>query len=98
MKIAVLCGVCAALAVCLAVFWAVCRAAARADRTYIVSLSGERNDLEWLLRRIARRWRWGLIDAVRVVVVDNGLEADTADTVCRLCDSLGFEYISAKNE
>ena len=98
MGLAVLCGLGAVLAVCVTALWIMCRAAACADRTYILSLSENREDIEWLLRRIARQWRWGLIDASQIVVVDNGLESDTADTVCRLCVGLGFEYILAKKE
>ena len=98
MKLAVLCGLGAVLAVCVAMFWVLCRAAARADRTYILSLTEDREDVEWLLRRIARQWRWGVIDASHVVVGDGGLNADTADTVRRLCHGLGFDYILAKKE
>ena len=96
MKCMLLCGVGIALFVCMALFWAVCRAAARADRTYILPLSNVGEEVEWLLRRIAWRWRWGVIDAASVTVVDLGLDDDTADTVRRLCASLGFDYILVK--
>lgn len=91
-----LCAVVAALAACLAVFWAVCRAASRADRAYILPLSGRREDAEWILRRVAWQWRWGTLEATRVTVIDMGLDADTADTVRRLCDRLGFDYVLVK--